>query len=129
MNELFEKFITSDFGLEIRSNGEIIFQSKKEGIAGLLEFIDNYGRKTENLVVFDTKIGNAAALLCVYAGVKEIFAVLGSEEAKKTLDTFNIKFFFQKTISCILNKTETDICPMEKLSISKAPEEFYLLVK
>lgn len=148
MKKEFEKFTKSEFGLEIWSKEKLIFRSKKESISGLLEFITEFSHsenegKEENevlfakknkksakdLTVFDKKVGNAVALLCVYFGAKEIFAVVGSKSAQKTFKKFKIKFHFLKTIPHILNKKGTDICPLEKLSFSKTPKEFYGLVK
>jgi hypothetical protein len=129
MKILFEKFIKSDFGLEIYSGKKLIFRSKKEKIQGLLEFAKKFKKLPKNLIVFDKKVGNAVALLSVYLGAREVFGVVGSDSAEKTLRKFRIKFHFLKTIPHILNKKGTDICPMEKLSRSKTPKEFYNLVK
>jgi len=129
IKENFERFVKSDFGLEIYSKEKLIFRSKKESISGLLTFIKKHGRKTRNLIIFDKKVGNAVALLSVYIRAKEVFGVVGSKSAEKTFKKFKIKPHFLKTIPRILNKKETDICPLEKLSFSKTPKEFYGLVK
>jgi len=133
----FEKFVKSEFGLEIwltplethkgflmGTGGKAVFHSKKEGIKGLLEFIAKKKKVDKDLIIFDKKVGNAAALLCVYLKVKEVYGVIGSQSAGKTLKKNKIKFYFSKTIPNILNKDETDICPMEKMSLSKTPKEF-----
>lgn len=129
MEKKFEKFVKSDFGLEIWSRNKVISRSKKESISGLLDFIKKHGRKTRNLTVFDKKVGNAVALISVYIGAKGVFGVVGSKSAEKTFKKFKIKSHFLKTIPRILNKKGTDICPLEKLSFSKTPKEFYGLVK
>jgi len=124
MDELFEKFTKGDFLLEIWNADKNIFQSKERGVKGLLEFIKTKENNFNNLIVFDTKIGNAAALLCVYIKAKKVYSVIGSSVAEETLKKYGIEFYFQKIIPNILNKEETDICPLEKLSFSKTPEEF-----
>jgi len=148
MTKEFEKFIKSEFGLEIWSKNKVIFRSKKESISGLLEFITELSHsesegKEENgvlfakkskrfpkdLIIFDKKVGNAAALLCVFLGAKEVYGVVGSKSAEKTFKKFKIKFYFLKTIPNILNKDETDICPMEKISLKKTPKIFLDLLK
>lgn len=123
------RFAKSDFGLEIWSKREVIFKSKKESIQGLLEFIEKNGKTQKVLTVFDKKIGNAVALLCVYLGTNEVFGIIGSETAKETLENSKIKFYFLKTIPYMLNRNKTDICPIEKLSFSKTPEVFLDLLK
>jgi len=129
MKKLFEEFPKGQVKLVIFSAGKPIFKSKKDGISGLLFFIKKYGKRFKNLVIFDTKVGNAVALLCVYLKVKEIYGVVGSKSAGKTLRKFRIKYFFRKTIVNVLNKKGTGICHMEKLSSGKTPKEFYRSVK
>ncbi len=129
MDKKFEKFIKSDFGLEIYSKEKLIFRSKKEGIIGLLGFIKKKKKSVKDLTIFDKKVGNAVALLSVYIKAKEVFGVVGSKAAGKTFKKFKIKFHFKKTIARILNEKGTDICPLEKLSLLKTPKEFYDLVK
>ena len=107
----------------------MVFSSKEGQIKGLLEFIRENGCGFSDLIIFDTKVGNAVALLSVYLSTKEVFGVLGSERAKDTLERLNIDYYFEKTIPEMLNKAGTDICPLEKLSLFKNPEEFYNLVK
>ncbi len=129
MKKAFEKFLKSNFNLEIWSKEKIIFRSKKEGIEGFLEFIKKLKKPTQNLIVFDKKVGNAVALLCVYVGAKEVYSAVGSKLAVKTFKKFKIKFYFLKTIPRILNKKSTDTCPLEKLSYSKTPQAFLDLLK
>lgn len=115
--------------MEIWSGNKVIFRSKKEGIKGLLEFIKKSKKFPKNSIVFDKKVGNAVALLSAYIGAKGVFGVVGSKSAEKTFKKFKIKFHFLKTIPRILNKKGTDICPLEKLSSLKTPEEFCDSVK
>jgi len=121
----FKKFINGKNLLQIWSGRKIVFESNKRGIDGPSEFIRKYNKRFADLIIFDTKVGNAAALLFAYLGAKEVYSLVGSEAAKKTLESFKIKFHFEKTIPNILNRDETDICPLEKLSFGKAPREFY----
>jgi len=125
----FEKFIKSEFGLEIWAGGKIIFRSRKSGIQGLLQFIKKNKKPTKDLIIFDKKVGNAAALLCTYLKTKEVCGVVGSKSAEITLKKNKIKFHFSKTIPYILNQKGIDICPMEKLSLLKTPKAFLNLLK
>ncbi|MDP2930062.1 MAG: DUF1893 domain-containing protein [bacterium] len=135
MNERFKKFVENDFALEIyhenSSRGvktgqkeKLIFRSRQNKVKGLLKFIKKYGKRFKNLTVFDTRVGNAAALLIVYIGAREAFAKIGSISARKTFKKFKIKYHFLQTIPHILNKKGDGLCPLEKLSFSKTPEEF-----
>lgn len=124
MENEFKKFVNSGQELEIWNDGQMVFKSDKKMVGGLLEFIGNGGSRFNNLIIFDKRAGNAVALLCAHLRAKEIYAVIGSKAAIKTLQDFKIKFHFSKTIANILNKTGDDICPLEKLSFAKTPEQF-----
>jgi len=115
----------SSLGLELWFNGDIIYISKKSGVEGLLDFIRQYGKKYEGLIIFDKIVGQGVALLAAYLGAKEVYGITGSRLAAKNLEKFKIKFYFEKTIDNILNKNKTDLCPLEKLSFDRSPEEFY----
>lgn len=125
MKKHFNEFLKSSWGLEIWSNKKNIYRSKKSGVKGLLDFIKKYGRRFKNLTIFDKKVGNAAALLCIYLKVGEVYGLIGSKLAKKTLKKFKIKIYLKKTITNILSKKRNDLCPLEKLSFNKTPKEFY----
>lgn len=121
----FEKFLNSTWGLELWLGEKIIFRSQKSGVKGLLDFIKQKDREYENLVVFDKVVGRGAALLAIYLKAKEVYGALGSELAAKVLEQYKIGFHFFKTVPNILNRDQTGLCPFEKLSVDKAPEEFY----
>jgi len=121
----FEKFIESGWGLALWLGDKRIFRSKKSGVRGLLDFVKKYGKKYEGVIIFDRIVGQAVALLAAYLKAKAVYGALGSELAIKALKKFKIEFYFQKTVSNILNKDQTDLCPFEKLSLDKTPEEFY----
>ncbi len=92
---------------------------------GLLDFIKKRGRKYKDLVIFDKIVGQGVALLAVHLGAKEVYGGTGSRLAAKALGRYKIKFYFAKTVRNILNRDKTDLCPFEKLSFDKNPQEFY----
>ena len=69
--------------------------------------------------------GNAAALLLREAHCTEVYSPLGSQLAAQSLGDFGIKYHFSRTVAHILNSSGDDMCPMEKLSLGKTPNEFY----
>ncbi len=134
MRQKFEEFLKSSWGLELclpagRQGLKIIFRSKKSGVKGLLDFIKESGEKRAGLIIFDKIVGQAVVLLAVYLKAKEVYGGTGSELAVNALEKYKIKFYFQKTVPNILNRDKTDLCPLEKLSIDKTPEEFYNSLK
>ena len=58
-----------------------------------------------------------------------VYSPLGSELAIHTLRDNDIEYHFDKTVPYILARNGVDMCPMENMSIGKAPDEFYLAVK
>lgn len=125
MKKQFEKFLATAWGLEVWSGDKIIFRSKKSGVTGLLDFIRKYDRQYKRTVIFDKIVGQGVALLAAYLKVKMVYGRTGSKLAAKKLKKFKIKFYFQKAVPNILNKNKTDLCPFEKLSLNKKPEDFY----
>lgn len=121
----FKKFLESDLELQIFSQNKIIYESKESGVRGLLDFLKTDYRQYENISVFDKVVGRAAAFLTILLDAKEIYGAVGSESAAEALDDWGIKYHFEKAIPNILDRDKADICPMEKLSEGKTPEEFY----
>jgi len=72
-------------------------------------------------------MGNAAALLSVKAGAIKVYSALGSEFARNTLYKYNIEQHLDKIVPFIRARNGKNICPLEKLSISKdmSPDKFY----
>jgi len=107
----------------------MVFASKKDRLLALIEYIDADAPKQEGIVVMDRVMGNAAALLSVKAGCREVYSPLGSELAVATLDKFAIRHHLSELVPIIQRDDRQGICPMEKLSMDKTPDEFYTLLK
>ena len=125
IDRLFTRFVKSSDTFRVYSEGKLIFRSKKEQLKPLLEYIEEFSTQARSVVIFDRIVGNAAALLLKKASCREIYSPLGSEIAARTLKEQGIKYHFSKTVPYIVNKAADDICPMEKLSLGKSPEEFF----
>ena len=127
IKERFEKFLNSYWELEIWQKDKVIFRSKKSGVGGLLDFIDRReSRSCDNLVIFDKIVGRGAALLAIYLKAKIVYGELGSKLAASALRKYKIDFYFRQICVNILNRDKSDLCPIEKLSLGKTPEEFYI---
>ena len=122
---LFHKFLVSEDTLRVYDGDRLVFSSNKDRLLPLLEYLDRFASQYRQVVVFDKIMGNAAALLSVKAGCREVYSPLGSQLAIKTLEKHGIEYHFTKIVPCIQKPDGTDMCPMEKLSIGKEPEEFY----
>jgi len=126
---LFNEFLKSDDTLRIYQDNGLVFSSKKDGLLALLEYLDTLAPSYREVVNYDKVMGNAAALLSIKAGCREVFSPLGSQIAVETLEKYGINHQITKLVPHILQANGIDMCPMEKLSLDKGPEEFYEAVR
>ena len=126
---LFNEFLVSGDTLQVYKEDELLFSSSKVGLLPLLEYIDRFTAYQQQVVIFDKIMGNAAALLSVVAKGREVYSPLGSQLAIGTLDQYGIKYHLTAIVPYIKKSDGEDMCPMERLSINKEPEEFYQVIK
>ncbi|MFC1977654.1 DUF1893 domain-containing protein [Chloroflexota bacterium] len=126
---LFNEFLSSGDTLRVYEGNQVTFSSDKDRLLALLEYIGRSVPQYQPVVIFDKIMGNAAALLSVKAGCREVYSPLGSQLAVKTFDKYNIEYHLTEIIPYIQKPDRQDMCPMEKLSINKEPEEFYEVMK
>ena len=126
----FDEFLTSNNTLRVYEDSKLIFASDKDRLLPLAEYIDKSASNHRDVVVFDKIMGRAAALLCIKADCREIYSPLGSRLAIEVLEENGITYHLSQIVPHIQQPNSQDMCPMEKLSLDKKPEEFYqLLVK
>ena len=126
---LFNSFLNSEETLWVCRGDQIIFQSQKRGIAPLIEYIQKHGFSADEVTVCDRVVGNAAALLLKTACSNMVYSAVGSEIALKTLEKLSIPSFFIKVVPYIINRKGDGMCPFEKASIGKSPDEFFEYLK
>lgn len=126
---MFAEFLSSGDSLRVYEGKNLVFASRKDRLLPLLEYVDNLAARHTGVSVFDKIVGNAAALLCIKAGSQEVCSPLGSRLAAATLDKHGIEHRLTKIVPYIQRSEDKGMCPMEKLSIGKEPDEFYQLIK
>lgn len=122
---VFNEFLASNDTLRVYKGDRLIFASGEKELLPLLEYIDKLTPYEKDVTVFDRVVGNAAALLLTKIFCREVYSPLGSELAARTSDSFGINYHFTEMVPYIQNHSQQDMCPMEKLSLNKSPEEFY----
>ncbi len=127
--DLFNEFLDSNDTLQIYRDEDLIFASEKERLVPLMEYLSESDPDDRPVTIFDKVMGNAAALLSVKANCREVYSPLGSELAVKTLEKYNIEYHLTEIVPYIVRDDGKGMCPMEKLSIGKEPEEFYQEMK
>ncbi|MHB8085057.1 MAG: DUF1893 domain-containing protein [Dehalococcoidia bacterium] len=120
-----EEFLKSTDTLRVYKGTRLIFSSRKDRLAPLIDFLKDFNPEWEEACFLDRVVGNAAALLLVKAGCSDVYSEIGSELAARTLNDAGIKFEFKLTVPFIINQCGDDMCPMEKLSLCKTPEAFW----
>lgn len=126
---LFQDFLAGSDTLRVYNGDKLLFTSDQDGIRPLMKYLDKSISIRGEIKIFDTILGNAAALLAVKADCKKAFSPLSSELAIKTLSDYSIKYDFSRVVPYIQNRQGKGMCPMESLSIGKSPEEFYAAVR
>lgn len=102
----------------VAKDGVVVLTRTGRGIRPLYEIVINPENASllAGAAVADKVVGKAAALLCAAVRVKEIYAALLSEPAAAVLAAKAIPFSYEEKAPLVLNRTRTDICPIEKLA-------------
>ncbi len=95
-------------------NGERIRTFGRRGVADLHELLHREPELLSGASVADKVVGKAAAALMAAGGVRELYADTVSEGALELLRRAGIKVSFGREVPRIVNRTRTDICPLEK---------------
>jgi len=122
-------FLASGDSFQVYEADKLIFTSEKAGLLPLLEYIDRFSPCHQQVTIFDKIMGNGAALLSVLANCQKVYSPLGSQLAISTLDKYHISYHITNTVHYIRKTPRGEMCPMEKLSLHKDPEEFYAAVR
>lgn len=97
-------------------NGEVIYESYKKGIRPMFEAL-HADVDLKGAVLADRVIGRAAAMLALSAGVRSIYTFLVSESALAVCREKGFeKIAYEKISPYVMNRTQDDLCPIEKLS-------------
>lgn len=119
-----------NYNLVIVKNGRVLFETDSQGIRGFLTAIKKLGNKLRGSAVADKIVGEAAAQLCAYSSVNEVFATTLSKCGREVLEKNNIHNEYEDLVPHILNSKKTDLCPFEKLVAgSSSPTEAYEKLK
>jgi len=116
--------------LSVVKNSKVIFESKNRGISGFLQALEKFGDSLKGASAADKVVGKAIALLCIYAGIKAVYASTLSKEAKTVFERHKIYFEWDRLVEKILNADKVEACPFEKAAINISdPGEAYIKFK
>ena len=104
--------------------------SDDRGVAPLMKLLNEDKEQLRDSMIADKVIGKAAALLMVYAGVKEVFTPTISVPAIEVFEKHDVKITYDKVVERIINRKGDGLCPMETLCLSvENPEEAFLKIQ
>lgn len=108
------KLYDEELTLAIVKNGKVLFETDSHRISGFLGAIEKFGANLEGAAVADRVAGKAIALLCVYAGIREVYAEVLSKKAKTVFEQNGVHHEWKKLVDNILDLNKKGVCPFEK---------------
>lgn len=126
MNDLEEaknKLYRQGLTLIVVKSGEILFETDSHRISGFLGAIEQLGVRLEGATVADRVAGKAVALLCVYAGIREVYAEVLSRKAKAVFEENGILCEWKVLVDNILDLNKSGVCPFEKAAAAMSDSE------
>ena len=120
--QLYEKDLT----LAIVKNGTVLFQTDSHRISGFVGAIEKFGAQLNGASVADRVAGKALAMLCVYAGIRQVYAEVLSKKAQAVFEDNQILFEWKEIVDNVLDMNKAGVCPFEKVAVDIAdPKESY----
>jgi hypothetical protein len=125
-----KRLYTENLTLVIVKDSKILFETNSHKISGFLTAIDDLNTSLRNASVADRVVGKAVALLFVYSKISHAYGEFLSQKAKIVLKRNGIFFEWKTIINNVLDSTQKDICPFEKVALGiTQPEEAYKTFK
>ena len=114
----------------IVKNGTVLFETGSHRISGFLGAIEQFGVRLKGASVADRVVGKAIALLCVYAGIREVYAEVLSRKAQAVLEENGVPCGWKELVDTILDLNRSDVCAFEKAAADISdPEKAYATFK
>ncbi len=119
-----------DLTLVVVKNDEVVFETGSHRISGFLGAIEQLGAGLEGAAVADIVAGKAVALLCVYAGISDVYAGVLSRKAKAVFEENGIPCEWKELVDNILDLNRSGVCPFERAAADISdPERAYTVFK
>jgi len=116
--------------LTIVKEGAVLFETGSHRISGFLGAIEQLGDRLEGASVADRVVGKAIALLCIYAGISEVYAEVLSRKAKSVFEENGVPCEWSRLVDTILDFNRSGVCPFEKAAEDLFdPERAYVTFK
>ena len=90
---------------------------------GWVEQTQDGGYILNGASVADLVVGKAISLLCVYAGIREVYAEVLSRKAREVFEKHEIPCEWKKLVDDVLDLNLKDVCPFEKVAANMSDPE------
>jgi len=104
------------WNLVIVRGGQVLASSRERGVAPLFQAVQNMGANLHNAAVADRIVGLAVAMLCLYAQIGSVYAVIASQGAIDMLKRKGVTVTHRNLVPHISNYDGTGLCPFEKMA-------------
>lgn len=105
------------------SNGEILTLHER-GVSDLYRLLTQDSEALNGSLIADKVVGKGAAALMILGKVRALYAVVISKPALELLNAHTIEVHYNQIVENIINRTATDICPIERRCLKcLTPEE------
>lgn len=101
----------------IVKDGRILRTGTQEGIAELIQAVEELAGSTVSASLADKIVGKAVAMVARYAGIRAVYSPLASIAARQALAEGHILLESDQMVPLILNKRNDGPCPMERLTL------------
>ena len=124
--QLYNKQLT----LAIVKNNQVLFQTDSHRISGFIHAIDTLGTQLKGASIADKVAGKALALLCIYAGIHEVYAEVLSKKAQTLFEENQVACQWKQLVDNVLDLNKTGVCPFEKAAAEISdPKDSYAAFK
>ena len=128
--ELKDILLKENHTIVIYKSDASVVVSDDRGVAPLMKLLKENKEQLRDSMIADKVIGKAAALLMVYAGVKEVFTPTISVPAIEAFEKHDVKITYDKVVERIINRKGDGLCPMETLCLNvENPEEAFDVIR
>ena len=102
----------------------------ERGVKDLYRLLREEPEFLRGAFIADKVVGKAAAALMILGGVEEVYADVVSQPACQFFDRVRIRAAYKQIVPHIINRTQTDLCPLEKRCAGAVtPEECLTVIE
>ncbi|MBR5085935.1 MAG: DUF1893 domain-containing protein [Muribaculaceae bacterium] len=113
-----------------RTASGMIIEFHNPGVKDLFNLVATKPNLLKETIVADRVIGRGAALLLIKGGISQVFASIISKPALDVFMHYGIDVSYDILVDNILNHSGTDICPVEKLTMTiSQPDIAFVKIK